>query len=167
MINSISILHVLCNYEEVGSGIQLLGWQHRWPSISLSKKPQPQLSSEVSDDRCIIVLQISKSMIITFCSVRNSFTDILGMTVCKMRPKNDNCRVRGTINRLFSYGNFYWENTQETLIPFEIISSGCNALVVPLQQPLESLLYERVNDLRHRLFYLLSCLITTACYLKE
>ena len=42
----------------------------------------------------------------------------------------------------------------------------CNALDVPFQQllegPMEVLLCERVNDLRHSLFHLLNCLITTA-----
>ena len=37
--------------------------------------------------------------------------------------------------------------------PFEVISSGCNALVAPFQQllegPIEVLLHERVSDLRH------------------
>ena len=50
------------------------------------------------------------------------------------------------------------------LSPFEVFSSGCNALVVPFQQllegPMEVLLYERVNDLRHSLFHLLNYLIT-------
>ena len=42
-------------------------------------------------------------------------------------------------------------DTHETLVPFVVISSGCNALVVPFQQLLEGLmevlLCERVNDL--------------------
>ena len=63
------------------------------------------------------------------------------------------------------YGHFYWQYTHETLVPFEVISSGCNALV-PFQQLLkgsmEVILCERVNDLRHSLFHLLDCLITTA-----
>ena len=46
----------------------------------------------------------------------------------------------------------------ETLVPFEVISSGCSALIVPFQQllqaPIEILLFERVNDLRHSLFHL-------------
>ncbi len=61
--------------------------------------------------------------------------------------------------------------THETLVPFEVISSGCNELVVPFQQllegPMEILLCERVNDLRHSLFHLLNCLITTASELRE
>ena len=52
------------------------------------------------------------------------------------------------------------------LVPFEVISSGCNALIVPFLQllkgPMEILLCERVNDLRHSLFHLLNCLIMTA-----
>ena len=75
-------------------------------------------------------------------------------------------RVVQKVSRLFSYGHFYWLYTYETLVPFEVISSGCNALVVPFQQllegPMEVLLCERVNDLRHSLFHLLNCLITTA-----
>ena len=61
--------------------------------------------------------------------------------------------------------------THETLTPFEVIISGCNALVVPFQQLLEDamefLLCERVNDRRHSLFHLLNFLITTACELRE
>ena len=53
----------------------------------------------------------------------------------------------------------------ETLVPFEVISSSCNPLVVPFQQLLEGLmevlLCERVNDLR------LNCLITTTSELRE
>ena len=53
-----------------------------------------------------------------------------------------------------------------TRITFEVISSGCNPLVVPFQQLLEGsmevLLCQRVNDLRHTLFHLLNCLIMTA-----
>ena len=71
----------------------------------------------------------------------------------------------------FSYGHFYWQYTHETLVPFEVISSGCNPPVVPFQQlleaPMEVLLCERVNDLCHSLFHLLNCLITTASELKE
>ncbi len=48
-------------------------------------------------------------------------------------------------------------------LPFEVISSGCNAVVVLFQQllegPMEVLLCERVNDLHHSLFHLLNCLI--------
>ncbi len=57
------------------------------------------------------------------------------------------------------------------LVPFQVISSGCNALVVPFQQLLEGLmevlLCQRVNDFRHSLFHLLNCLITTASELRE
>ena len=60
---------------------------------------------------------------------------------------------------------------RETLVPFEVIFSGCNALVVPFQQllkgPMAVLLCERVNDLCHSLFHLLNCLITTASELRE
>ena len=63
------------------------------------------------------------------------------------------------------------DRTHIKLVPFEVISSGYNALVVPFQQllerPMEVLLCERVNDLRHSLFHLLNCLITTASELRE
>ena len=63
------------------------------------------------------------------------------------------------------------DSTHETLVPFEVISSGRNALVVPFQQllegPNEVLLRECVNDLRHSLFHFLNCLITTASELRE
>ena len=59
----------------------------------------------------------------------------------------------------------------ETLVPFEVISSGCNAFVVLFQQllegPMEVFLCERVNDLRRSFFHLLNCLITTASKLRE
>ena len=54
---------------------------------------------------------------------------------------------------------------------FEVTSSDYNALVVPfnqlLEDPIEVLLCERVNDLRHGLFHLINCLITTASELRE
>ena len=50
-------------------------------------------------------------------------------------------------------------------------NSDCNALAVPFQQllerPMDVLLCERVNDLRHSLFHHLNCLITTASELRE
>ena len=56
----------------------------------------------------------------------------------------------------FSYGRFYCTN--ETLVPFEEISSGCNAFVVAFPQllegPMEVLLCEHVNDFRHSFFHL-------------
>ena len=62
-------------------------------------------------------------------------------------------------------------STHETLVPFEVISSGSIALVLPFQQhlegPIEVLLCECVNDLRHSLFHLLNCLITTHFELRE
>ena len=70
----------------------------------------------------------------------------------------------------FSYGNFYWLYTHETLVPFEVISSSCNALVLfqqILEGPMEVLLCELVNDLCHSLFHLLNCLIMTASELRE
>ena len=70
----------------------------------------------------------------------------------------------------FSRMSTFIDSTHKTLVPFEVISSGLNALV-PFQQLLESLmevfLCERVNGLCHILFHLLNCLITTASYLRE
>ena len=58
------------------------------------------------------------------------------------------------------------DSTHETLVTIELISSGCNALAAPFQQlpggPMEVFLCGCVNDLRHSLFHLLNCLITTA-----
>ena len=77
--------------------------------------------------------------------------------------------VRGSLNK---FPDFFRMSTfiDSTHIPFEIISSGCNALVVLFQQllegPMEILLCERVNDLRHSLFHLLNCLIMTASELR-
>ena len=49
------------------------------------------------------------------------------------------------------------DSTHEILVPFEVISSGSNALVLPFQQllevPMEVVLSERVNDLRHSFFH--------------
>ena len=56
-------------------------------------------------------------------------------------------------------------------VPFEAISSDCNALVLLFQQllkgPMEVLLCERVNDLRHNPFHLPNFLITTASEFRE
>ena len=77
--------------------------------------------------------------------------------------------IRESLNKFpdFFVWAVYWYYSHETLVLIEVISSGCNALVVPFQQLLESpfevLLCERVNGLRHSLFCLLNCLITTAC----
>ena len=64
-----------------------------------------------------------------------------------------------------------WYYMHETLVPIEVISSGCNALVVPFQQllqgPMEVLLCEPVNNLRHSLFHHFNCLITTASEFRE
>ena len=66
----------------------------------------------------------------------------------------------------FRMDTFIDSTSHETLFPFEVISSGSNALVLPFQQllegPIKVLLCERVNNLRHNLFHLLCCLITTA-----
>ena len=82
--------------------------------------------------------------------------------------------IRGSLNKFpdfFRMGTFIDSITHETLVPFEVISPGCNALVVRFQQllegPMQVLLCECVNDLRHSLFHLLNCLITTASELRE
>ena len=63
-------------------------------------------------------------------------------------------------------GTFIDSTHIKTLVPFKVISSGCNALVVSLQQflkgPIEVLLCECVNDLRYSLFHLLNCLMTAS-----
>ena len=46
-------------------------------------------------------------------------------------------------------------------------SNQTKPLQQPLERPIEVLLCERINDLRHNLFHLLNCLITTASELKE
>ena len=82
--------------------------------------------------------------------------------------------IRGSLNKFpdffFCMGTFI-DSTHEILVPFEVISSSCNALVVPFQQPLEDpmevLFCECVYDLCHGLFHLLNCLITTASELRE
>ena len=81
--------------------------------------------------------------------------------------------IRAPLNKFprCFYGYFYWEYTHETLVPFEVISASCNALVLPLQRLLEGhmevLLCERVNDLCLSHFHLLNCLITTASEVRE
>ena len=86
--------------------------------------------------------------------------------------RNKFYEVRGAYKfpDVFRMGTFIDSKTHETLVPFEVISSGCNALV-PFQQRqeghMEVLLCERVNDLRHSLFHLFNCLITTASELRE
>ena len=80
--------------------------------------------------------------------------------------------IRGSLNRFLDFflmGTFI--DSTHMKLPFEVIYSGCNALVVPFQQflegPIEVLLSERVNDLRQRLFHPLNCLVTTATELWE
>ena len=81
--------------------------------------------------------------------------------------------IRGPLNKFpdfFRMGTFIDSTHMKTLVPFKVLSSGCNALVVPFQQllegPREVLLCERVNDPRYSLFHLLKCLITTASELR-
>ena len=71
----------------------------------------------------------------------------------------------------FSMGTFtFIDSTHRTLVSFEVMSSGFNALDVPFQKllegPMEVLFCEHVNDLRHSLFHL-NCLITRASELRE
>ena len=80
--------------------------------------------------------------------------------------------IRGSLNKFpdFSRIGTFIDSTHMKLL-FEVISPGCNALVVSFQQLLEGLievfLCERVKNLLHSLFHLLSCLITTASGLRE
>ena len=83
-------------------------------------------------------------------------------------------KIRGSLNKfpdIFRMGTFIDSYIHEILVPFEVISSGCNAFVVTFQQllegPIEVLLCEHVNGLRHSLFHLRNCLITTATELRE
>ena len=82
--------------------------------------------------------------------------------------------IRGAYDKFpdfFCMGTFIDSTYMKTIVPFEVISSGCNALVVVFQQLLEGLmevlLCERVNDLHHSLYHLLNCLIMTASELRE
>ena len=78
--------------------------------------------------------------------------------------------VRGVDDKFpdfFRMGTFI----ESTHMKLEVISSGCNELVVPFKQflvdPMEVLLCERVHDLRHSLFQIINSLITTAFELRE
>ena len=106
----------------------------------------------------------------------NIHLDLLRVTLKKIPNKKitgHDC-IQGAYNKFpdfFLYGHFYWQYSHETLVPFEVISSSCNALVVLFQQLLEGsmefLLCEQVNDLYHSLFHLLNSLIMTASELRE
>ena len=68
--------------------------------------------------------------------------------------------MRGAYDKFpdfFRMGTFI-DSTHETLVPFEVFTFGYNALIVLFQQllkdPMEVLLCERVNDLRHSLLCL-------------
>ena len=74
--------------------------------------------------------------------------------------------IRGSLTKFpdfFRMGTFI----DSTLMKLEVISSSCNALIVPFQQllkgPMEVLMCARVKGL----FHLLNCLITTASELME
>ena len=132
-----------------------------WRKFSLILNP-----FGVSSWRCIIYLFscVAVIVVISFTTKIHSFRVLL-----KIKWELDNStiqHIRGAYNKFpdfFRMGTFI-DSTH-------IISSGCNALVVPFQQllegPMEILLCERVNDLHHSLFHLLSCLITTASELRE
>ena len=81
--------------------------------------------------------------------------------------------VRGSLNKFpdFFRKATFIDSTHINLFPLEVVSSGCNALVVPFQNilegPMDVLLCEHVNDLRHSLFHLFTRLITTASELRE
>ena len=91
-------------------------------------------------------------------------------TLFQIKEENigEKSNIHGSLNKFpdfFRMGTFI-DSTHETRVPFEVISSSCNAFVVPFQQllegPMEVLLCERVNVLRYSLFHHLNCLITTA-----
>ena len=80
----------------------------------------------------------------------------------------------GSLNKFPDFlrmGTFIDSTHIKHLVPFKVISSGCNTLVVQFQQllegPIEVLFCERVNDLYRSLFHLLNCLITTTSELRE
>ena len=79
--------------------------------------------------------------------------------------------IWGSLNKFSAFFRMGTSTHIKTVVPFVVISFGYSALVVPSQQlldgPMEVLLCEHVNDLRHRLFHLLNCLITTASELRE
>ena len=81
--------------------------------------------------------------------------------------------IRGSLNMFpdfFRMSTFIDSTHMKLYVPFKVIYSGRNALVVPFQQLRESpmnVLCERVNDIRHSLFHLLNCLRTTASEIRE
>ena len=80
-------------------------------------------------------------------------------------PKAIYTRIINKYPAFFRKGNFI-DRTHETLVPFEVISSGGNILVLLFQEllegPVEDLLCERVNDLSQSPFHLLNCLMTAS-----
>ena len=84
------------------------------------------------------------------------------------REREREREIQGAHNKFPDFFHLctFIDSTHMKLVPFEVISSSCNALVVPFQQllegPMEVLLWERVNDLLHSLFHLLNCLIMIA-----
>ena len=56
-----------------------------------------------------------------------------------------------------------------SLLRSNLLRLQCTCSIVPkiLEDPMEVLLCERANDLRHSLFHLLNCLITTASELRK
>ena len=87
--------------------------------------------------------------------------------------KKNTC-IRRSLNKFsdfFRIGTFIHSTYIKLYPAFEVISSGCNALVLPFQQllegPMEVFLCERINNLPHSLFHFLNCLITPASELRE
>ena len=74
-----------------------------------------------------------------YFSLKKDLVDYRKLKMCGQLDKDRKCykvdtEKKGLVSRLFSYGHFYWQYTHETLVPSEVISSGCNALVIPFQQ---------------------------------
>ena len=71
----------------------------------------------------------------TGCRSTYSITELTHI-LCQLLPK-DFFKVRGSLNKFpdfFRRGTFIDSTHMKLYFPFEVISSGCNALVVPFQQ---------------------------------
>ena len=123
---------------------------------------EPTYSSSVPI-RDVPLKTCRKQGMIGRCSERVSNISVL------MAQHNDDIYEDHKINfqTFFVWALFF---IHETVVLFEVNSSGCNGIVVPFQQlpegPME-VLCERVNDLRHSLFHRLNYLVTIASELKE
>ena len=131
-------------YETLTSKLKSMSLKLKTTSQKISQKTPCHLNQT----RCgLSTINNSKQLNRTFVVYRDEITTV----------------IRGSLNMFPDF--FVWE------LLFEVISSRCNVLVVPFQQllegPMEVLLCERFNDLRHSLFHLLNCLITTSSEFRE